>query len=154
MAVMIASDTSIPVTTGVARPGRQKIASARPPSSAPLVRPRSSNAAFRTKATCRLKEAIKIRAPAQTTVETLLKRKKNASLRRGNACLTKSMVDTEAKDVSAELTEDIAADKMATIKNPFKTWGTFVRMKIGKTKSLAVMREPGRVSGSGIRKGW
>jgi len=30
------------------------------------------------------------------------------------------MVDTEAKDVSAELTEDIAADKMATIKTPSK----------------------------------
>ncbi len=29
------------------------------------------------------------------------------------------MVETEARDVSAELTEDMAAERMATIRKPF-----------------------------------
>ena len=68
--------------------------------------------------------------------------------------LTKSIVETEASAVSAELTEDMAADKIATIKNPLSKCGTSVIMKIGKMKSLALMPEPGRGSGRGIWKGW
>ena len=64
------------------------------------------------------------------------------------------MVETEARDVSAELTDDIAADRMATIRNPFSRCGTSVIMKMGNMKSLAVIPEPGRVSGRGILKGW
>ena len=64
------------------------------------------------------------------------------------------MVETEAREVSAELTEDMAADRMATIRKPFSRCGTSVIMKMGKMKSLAVMPEPGRVSGRGIWKGW
>src|SRR3974390_3209563 len=91
--------------------------------------------------------------PAQATVESLLKRRKNSSLRCGSACLTTSMVETEAREVRAELTEDMAAERMATIRKPFSTCGTSVIMKMGKMKSLAVMPEPGRVSGNGIWKG-
>ena len=114
-----ARDTNMPVMTGIARPFFQNTASARPPSSAPLVRPRNEKAAFKTNSTWRLREATRIRAAAQATVETLLKRKKNDSLRCGNTCLTKSMVETDASEVRAELTEDMAADKIATIKKPF-----------------------------------
>src|SRR5213592_1557083 len=94
-----------------------------------------------------------MRAPAQTTVESLLKRKKKASLRRGSRCFTKSIVDTEASDVRAELTEDMAAERIATIKKPFNRWGTSVIMKIGKMKSKARIPEPGLGSGSGIWNG-
>src|SRR5207302_1236726 len=150
---MTASETNIPVITGMARPFFQNTAIARPPSSAPLVRPRNENAAFNTNSTLRLKYAIKISATAHTTVESLLNRKKNASLLCGRACLTKSIVDTEASDVSAELTDDIAADKIATIKNPFSKCGTSVTINMGKMKSLALMPEPGRGSGKAIWKG-
>ena len=47
------------------------------------------------------------------------KRKKKVSLRPGRRCLTKSIVETEAREVRAELTEDMAAERMATIRNPF-----------------------------------
>jgi len=87
-------------------------------------------------------------------VETLLKRRKKLSLRAGMTCLTKSMVETDARAVRAELTEDIAAERMATIRKPFSRCGTSVIMKMGKTKSLAVMPEPGRVSGRAIWIGW
>ena len=65
-------------------------------------------------------------------------------------CFRKSIVDTEAKDVRAELTEDIAAARIATIKKPFNRCGTSVIIKIGKMKSFALIPEPGRGSGSGI----
>ena len=61
------------------------------------------------------------------------------------------MVETEASEVSAELTEDIAAERIATIKNPFNTCGASVIMKIGKMKSWA--GECGRGVGKGIWKG-
>src|SRR3954454_20999704 len=96
---------------------------------------------------------MKMRATAQTIVESLLNRRKKDSLRCGRKCLTKSMVETEAKDVRAELTEDMAAERMATIRNPFSTCGTSVIMKMGKIKSLALMPEPGLGSGSGIWNG-
>jgi hypothetical protein len=55
MVVIVARDTHMPVMTGKLRPFFQNTASARPPMSAPLVRPRRAKAAFRTKATCRLR---------------------------------------------------------------------------------------------------
>src|SRR6266571_7104830 len=141
-------ETSMPATTGSTRPLFQNSASANPPRRAPLVRPRSEKAAFKTNATSRLRYATAISAAPQITVEYLLKRKKKSSPRllpaRG---LTKSIVETEASDVRAELTEDIAAERMATIRNPFSQWGTAVSMKIGKMKSYALMPAPGLVSG-------
>jgi len=55
MVVMVARETTMPVMTGMLRPFFQKMARARPPTSAPLVRPRRAKAAFKTKATCRLR---------------------------------------------------------------------------------------------------
>ena len=129
--VITASEQSIPVTTGAAGPRFQKSAINRPPSKAPLVNPRSLKAASRTKATSRLKYATKINAPAQAMVEILLKRRKKDSDRSGNIFLTKSIVETEASEVSAELTEDIAAARMATMSKPFNRCGAPVSMKIG-----------------------
>src|SRR5882724_3521777 len=97
---------------------------------------------------------MKINATAQTTVEILLKRRKKASVRCGSRCFTKSMVETDAREVRAELTEDIAAERMATIRNPFRMCGTSVIIKMGNTKSFAFMPEPARGSGSGIWNGW
>src|SRR5438093_2899244 len=87
MALMTARETNMPVMIGRERPFFQNTARARPPSSAPLVRPRKEKAAFKTNSTCRLKYAIKIKAAAQATVEALLKRKKKPSLRCGKRCL-------------------------------------------------------------------
>ena len=75
MAVIATTDATMPVITGALRPLCQKTARIRPPSNAPLVRPRNEKAALRTNATCRLKYATKINATAQATVESLLKRK-------------------------------------------------------------------------------
>src|SRR6266850_5629001 len=55
IAVIVANETSIPVTTATARPVRQKTARISPPNNAPLVRPRSENAAFSTNSTFRLR---------------------------------------------------------------------------------------------------
>jgi hypothetical protein len=55
MAVIVPRETIMPVMTGRLRPFFQNTASARPPTSAPLVRPRRANAAFNTKATWRLR---------------------------------------------------------------------------------------------------
>jgi hypothetical protein len=123
IAVITASEMSIPTITGSARVFslRHPTASIKPPTSAPLVRPRRENAAFRTNSTRRLQYAVTTSSMAQSTVEALLNRKKNASSRSRDSGFTKSIVDTEASEVSAELTEDIAADRIATIKNPFRT---------------------------------
>ena len=129
--VIRASEQSIPVITGAAAPCFQKSASNKPPSKAPLVNPRNLKAASSTNATSRLKYATKTNAPAQAIVEILLKRRKKASDRPGNIFLTKSIVETEASEVSAELTEDIAAARMATISKPFNRCGAPVSMKIG-----------------------
>src|SRR5262249_4817666 len=127
---------------------------ASPPASAPLVRPRSEKAALSTNSTLRLNEATRMRITAQNMVELLLKRRKKRSLRLGQRCFMKSIVETEANEVSAELTEDIAAARIATIRNPFRTCGTSVIIKIGNTKSLALIPDPGRGSGRGIWNGW
>ncbi len=94
-----------------------------------------------------------MRAAAQNTVEILLTRRKNASDFPGSAFLRKSIVETEASEVSAELTEDIAAASIATISSPFRTCGTAVNMKMGKMKSLALMPLPGRISGIEMASG-
>ena len=99
-----------------------------------------------------LASATRIKANPHTTVENLLIRKKKLSLRFGASGFTKSMVETDASEVRAELTEDIAADRIATIRKPFSKCGTSVTMNVGKMKSLALM--PGRGSGSGILNGW
>src|SRR3954454_11474022 len=108
---MTASDTNIPVTNGAARPGRENTARANPAAKAPLVRPRKEKAVFKTNSTWRLSEATRIRATAHATVESLLNRRKKASLLPGIHCFTKSIVETEDREVRAELTEDIAAER-------------------------------------------
>ena len=118
------------------------------PSNAPAVSPRSENAAFNTNVTSRVSHAVPTSTAAQNTVEILLNRRKYSSSRPFTICFTKSIVETDANDVIAELIDDIAADKIATIKNPFKMCGTSVIIKIGKMKSLDLI--PGRASGSGI----
>src|SRR5216117_1517170 len=115
---MTAREKNMPVMTGALRLFLENTASVRPPSSAPLVSPRKEKAAFNTNSTCRLKYATKMSAPAHTTVEVLLNCRKKASLRRGIACLTKSIVETDASEVRAELTEDMSADRIATIRKP------------------------------------
>jgi hypothetical protein len=62
----------------------------------------------------------------------LLNRRKKPSDFAGKSFLAKSIVETEASEVRAELTEDIAAARMATMSSPFKMCGTAVNMKIGK----------------------
>src|SRR5438874_4929845 len=133
MAVITAKEVIIPVITERARPRFQNTARIKPPRSAPLVNPRNENAAFNTKSTCRLRDAMKINAPAQTTVEILLNRRKKPSLFLGKRWVTKSIVETEERDVRAELTDDIAAERMATMRKPRSTCGTSVIMKMGKT---------------------
>src|SRR4051812_28620249 len=92
---------------------RQNRAMINEPSKAPAVRPRSENAALSTKVTSRVSHAVKTSTPAQNTVEYLLNRRKYSSLRpfSSGICFTKSIVDTEASAVIAELIEDIAADR-------------------------------------------
>src|SRR6186997_2106386 len=100
------SEATIPQMTEMALPRFQNTARNNPPSKAPLVSPRSLKAMSRTKVTSRLRYATKIKAAAQKMVEILLKLRKYASDFRGNIFFTKSMVETDASDVSAELTED------------------------------------------------
>src|SRR6186713_2171335 len=88
----------------------QKSATMSDPSSAPAVSPRSENAALRTKVTCRVRKAVSTSIAAQNTVEYLLKRRKYFSSRPFAICFTKSIVETEARDVIAELIDDIAAE--------------------------------------------
>lgn len=61
------------------------------------------------------------------------------------------MVETEARAEMAELIDDIAAARMATMRKPRMMGGISVTIKMGKMKSLE--RIPGRASGSGIWKG-
>src|SRR5205814_2631895 len=116
-------------------------------------------AAFRTNSTFRLRYATTTRFAAQKTVDHLLKRRKNSSDREGARSLrapsrgfTKSIVETDASEVNAELTDDMAAERIATMRKPLSQCGTSVSMKIGKTKSFALM--PGRVSGIAMPSGW
>src|SRR5689334_24167692 len=99
---------------------RQKSAMISAPRSAPAVSPRNENAAFKTNVTSRVSHAVNTSIAAQNTVEYLLKRRKYSSLRSFTICFTKSIVDTEASAVIAELIEDIAADRIATIRKPFR----------------------------------
>ena len=106
----------MPVMTGMLRPFFQNTARARPPTSAPPVSPRKAKAAFKTKSTFRLRYAPKL-TPGPGQSRPLAEPQEEGSLFRGT-WFTKSIVDTEARAVSAELTEDMAADSIATIKNP------------------------------------
>ena len=112
------------------------------------MRPRREKAALRTKVTSRVSHAVPTSTAAQKTVEYLLKRRKYSSSRPFTIWRTKSIVETEASAVIAELIEDIAAERIATMRKPFRRCGTSVIMKMGKMKSLDLM--PGRASGSGI----
>ena len=67
--------------------------------------------------------------------------------------MTKSIVETEASEVRAELTEDIAADRMATMRKPFSRCGHFGHHEDGKDEVVGVDAEPGAVPGRGILKG-
>src|SRR5262245_12922419 len=116
MAVITASEAIIPAITDIARPFFQKMARPNPPRSAPLVRPRREKAALNTKSTRRLRLATRINARAHNTVEILLNRRKNDSLRSGEMRWKKSIVETEPSEVSAELTDDIAAESIATMR--------------------------------------
>src|SRR6185503_2381302 len=102
----------MPQIAAVAPRRFQNSATIRLPSKAPLVSPRSENAAFRTNGTWRVSQATPIRAAAQKTVELRLKRRKNSSSRPGRKRFTKSIVETEASAVSAELMLDIAAERI------------------------------------------
>src|SRR5687768_17608605 len=119
MYVITPSAANMAITTGVEDPFRQRSVSIKLPSSAPAVSPRNAKAALRTESFLRVRNATRINAPAQNTVESLLKRRKNASSRaRFIKFFIMSIVDTDASAVIAELTLDIAAERIATIKNP------------------------------------
>src|SRR5580658_7215022 len=130
--VITASEHSMPRMTGVAAPRFHHTAKINPPSSAPLVRPRREKAVSTTKGRCRLAEATAMSTAPHATVEILLKRRKKSSDLPGSHFLAKSIVETEASEVRAELTEDMAAARIATMSRPFKTCGTPVNMKMGK----------------------
>src|SRR5205823_640762 len=130
--IMTASEARVPNRTGRARAFFQHKTSSKLPSNEPPVRPRRENAALSTYSTSRLREATTINGVAHTTVDALQKFRKNPSLRpTRESGLTKSIVETDASDVSAELTDDMDADKMATMRKPFSTCGTAVIMNIG-----------------------
>ncbi|HTA31508.1 MAG TPA: hypothetical protein VK731_13535, partial [Candidatus Cybelea sp.] len=67
----------------------------------------------------RLAEATAMSTAPQSTVEILLNRRKKTSDFSGKSFLAKSIVETEASEVRAELTEDMAAARMATMSRPF-----------------------------------
>src|SRR5436190_22594233 len=115
----------MPATAARGPTRRQNSASNKLPSSAPLVKPRTSIAAFRTNGTLRVSHATPISAAAQNTVEFRLKRKKNSSSLRGQSRFTKSIVETDDKAVKAELILDIAAESIATIRKPRNRCGTY-----------------------------
>src|SRR5688572_12022068 len=128
---MTRTEVIMPTIAARAPSRRQKSAMISEPSKAPAVSPRRENAALSTNVTCRVRNAVNTSRAAQKTVEYLLKRKKYSSSRCFMICFTKSMVETDASDVMAELIDDIAADRIATIRKPFRMWGTSVIMKIG-----------------------
>src|SRR5580698_3263345 len=138
----------MPRMTGVEEPRFHHSASSNPPNSAPLVKPRNEKAVSTTFGRARLAEATTISTAPHSTVETLLKRRKKPSDLSGNSFLAKSIVETEASEVKAELTEDMAAARIATMSSPFKMCGTAVNMKMGKMKSSALIPLPGRTSGT------
>src|ERR1043166_1356151 len=100
IAIITAKEQSIPVMTGRPAPFFQKTASNNPPSSAPLVSPRSLKAASTTKVTSRLLiTATPINAAPQKRVEILLKRRKKVSDRFFETKpFTKSIVETERSE--------------------------------------------------------
>src|SRR5438105_3245307 len=116
MKFIVTSDAIMPVIVARAPRRRQKRAMIRDPSNAPAVSPRSENAALSTNVTWRVSHAVKTNIPAQKTVEYLLKRRKYSSSRPFTICRTKSIVDTDASAVMAELIDDIAADRIATMR--------------------------------------
>src|SRR5688572_20040518 len=133
------TDAIIPAIVARAPSRLQKSATISEPSSAPAVNPRREKAASRTNFTWRVAKAVRTSIPAQNTVEYLLKRRKYSSSRRLAIGFTKSIVETEASDVMAELIDDIAAERIATMRKPFKMCGTSVTMKMGKMKSFDLM---------------
>src|ERR1700734_197300 len=122
------SEQTIPRITGMGERLFHEMARIKPPNRAPLVKPRSEKAVSSTNGRCRLKDATTISTTPHTTVETLLKRRKNSSDLPGSIFLAKSIVETDANEVMAELTEDIAAARMATMSRPFKICGAAVNM--------------------------
>src|SRR3954469_12105262 len=132
MQVMTVREANMAMTTGTELALRQRSVSVKLPRSAPAVRPRRAKAASRTEGLLRVRKATRMSAPAQKMVERLLKRRKNSSSRaRLRRFFITSIVETEARAVIAELTLDIAAERIATMRKPFKTCGTAVTMKIG-----------------------
>jgi len=62
----------------------------------------------------------------------LAERRKYSSSRPFTICRTKSIVETGREPVIAELIDDIAAERIATIRHPFSRCGTSVSMKSEK----------------------
>src|SRR6266540_3614125 len=132
IAIITAKAASMPAMTGVALPFFRTSAHSKPPSIAPLVRPVRANAAFKTNGISRLAYATTTNPSAHATVERLLNFRKYSSLRSTDRYpWITSIVETDASAESAELTDDMAADRMATIKRPFMIGGTAVRIKMG-----------------------
>ena len=122
----------IPATTGQAAPLLLTIESTIPPNNAPLVSPTRLNAALITEVISRLRNATTTSIPPQNTVAQRLTRSPAAS----SFCFPakpRSIVETEANALSAELTDDIAAAKMPTNSNPLMPTGASASMKIGNT---------------------
>src|SRR5882724_1718665 len=115
---MLTTEATIPIIVGRAPQRRKNNAMIRLPRRAPLVKPRSENAALSTNSTWRESQATSTSTTAQPMVEALLKRRKNASLRPGDRGLRKSIVETDASAVMAELMEDMAAARIATMRKP------------------------------------
>src|SRR5688572_21259510 len=111
MDVITASETNIAITTGVDLSFRQNSVNIRLPNKAPAVNPRKAKAAFKTEGLSRVRNATKINAAAQKTVDALLKRRKKSSVRFPPIkFFMMSIVETDARAVKAELTLDIAAE--------------------------------------------
>jgi hypothetical protein len=75
MRFITTSEAIMPAMAARAPRRRQKSAMISEPSNAPAVSPRRENAAFNTKVTSRVSQAVNTSAPAQATVEYLLKRR-------------------------------------------------------------------------------
>src|SRR5215212_4851873 len=107
MRFITTSDAVIPTIVARGPIRRQNSAMINEPSNAPAVSPRSEKAALRTKRTSRETHATPTSTAAQKTVEYVLNFKKYSSSFPFTICLMKSIVETDARAVIAELIDDI-----------------------------------------------
>jgi len=104
----------MPTTTGSARPFFQKSASANPPRRAPAGQPAQGEGRVQDERdlAAEVGDRDQRRSPDHSRIFAEAQKEILAPLMPARG-LTKSMVETEASDVRAELTEDIAAERMA-----------------------------------------